>query len=46
MDRNINIQNYLYKLIKQHDKEILNVSTQKFQMFQIKNRKKNERIRK
>ena len=44
--RDITIQKCLDKLIKKHYKEILNVSTQKFQMFQIKNRKKNERIRK
>ena len=38
--RDITIQKCLDKLIKKHYKEILNVSTQKFQMFQIKNRKK------
>lgn len=44
--RDITIQKCLNKLIKKHYKEILNVSTQKFQMFQIKNRKKNEKVRK
>ena len=44
--RDITIQKCLDKLIKKHYKEILNVSTQKFQMFQLKNRKKNERVRK
>ena len=44
--RDITIQKCLNKLIKKHYTEILNVSTQKFQMFQLKNRKKNERVRK
>ena len=44
--RDITIQKCLDKLIKKHYKEILNVSTQKFQMFQLKNRKKSERVRK
>ena len=44
--RDITIQKCLDRLIKKHYKEILNVSTQKFQMFQLKNRKKNERVRK
>lgn len=39
------IQKCLDKLIKKHYKEILNVSTQKFQMFQLKNRKKNDNKR-
>ena len=44
--RDITIQKCLDKFLKKHYREILNTSTQKFQMFQIKNRKKNERIRK
>lgn len=44
--KDITIQKCLNKLIKKHYTEILNVSTQKFQMFQLKNRKKNERVRK
>ena len=40
--RDITIQNCLDKFIKEHYKEILNTSAQKFQMFKIKNRKKNE----
>ena len=45
--RDITIQKCLDNIIKKHYKEILNTSTQKFQMFQIKNRKKkNEKVRK
>ena len=40
--RDITIQKCLDKFIKEHYKEILNTSAQKFQMFKIKNRKKNE----
>lgn len=40
--RDTTIQKCLDKFIKEHYKEILNTSAQKFQMFKIKNRKKNE----
>ena len=40
--RDITIQKCLDKFLKEHYKEILNTSAQKFQMFKIKNRKKNE----
>ena len=41
--RDITIQKCLDKFIKEHYKEILNTTAQKFQMFKIKNRKKNEK---
>ena len=44
--RDITIQKCLDRFIQTHYKEILLNVSQKFQMFQIKNRKKNERVRK